>query len=387
VNSINLIKVGFYRPFYLSVLLLIFFSSCSSEVEQRERRYDYYPSKTTINYAKGFKVSYHSSYKIVDVFKDLDSTQIVQRYFLVEQGTKAPEMKEKDQMIRVPLASAACLSTTQVAYLSELKMVDKISGVGHASSIRDSIISKQIEKGWTLEITRSGQLDIELLLQANTTLLMANSFDQMAVSSLLELDIPVIYSSEYLENDVLARAEWIKFFALFFNAEKRATIIFDTIEQEYLATKNAIEEIEDFPVVMFGSYYQGTWYVPGGESLISGLFNDAGAKYSFSESKVRSNIHIDSESLIEKMDQIDYWGMILAKKSNINEDDFLAGDARMQQLAKEENLIFFYSNTSENDYFGKANLEPHIILKDLGKIFHPKLFPQHQFVYFQPYNE
>jgi len=366
---------------------MIILASCKSENKNVENRFDYYPSKTDVRYAKGFKVTYHKSYKILELFKDLDSTQVIQRYYLVEQGTKLPKMNENDQMIRVPLASAACLSTTQVAYLSKLNMVDKISGVGHASSIKDSIISKQLKDGWTLEITRSGQLDIELLLQANTTLLMANSFDQMAVSSLIELDIPVVYSSEYMESDVLARAEWLKFFALFFNAEKDAERLFTAIEQEYLKTKNEIGSLEDFPSVMFGSYYQGTWYVPGGESLISGLFKDAGAKYIFDYQEGKANVHIDSEALIEKMDQIDFWGMILAKEIDVSESDFLGGDERMQELAEKMRMNFFYSNTHENDYFGKANLEPQIIVKDLGKIFHPELFPEHQFVYFQPYKK
>lgn len=386
MNAIKLYKVGFSRPFYLAIVLLFAFSSCTSESNEDQNRYDYYPSKTKLNYAKGFMVSYHKSYKILEVYNDLDSTQLVKRYFLVEQGTKVPEMNENDQMISVPLASTSCLSTTQVAYLTALNKANTIAGVGHADFIKDSLLSKQIKEGWTMEITRSGQLDVELLLQANTTLLMANVFDQLSVNSLSELDIPVVFSAEYLENNVLARAEWIKYFALFFNAERQAEQIFNEIEKEYFATKQKIESKSDRPSVMFGSYYQGTWYVPGGESLISSLFNDAGADYIFKNLKGKGNTHIDSESLIEKMDKIDHWGMILAKEGSTNLDDFLGGDRRMKELAEELELNFFYSNTFENDYFGRANLEPNVILKDLGKIFHPELFPEHQFVYFQSFN-
>jgi iron complex transport system substrate-binding protein len=379
--------VGFNRPFYFLVILAVISVSCESRDENKVESYDYYLAKTSLNYAKGFKVSYFHSYKIVDVFDDLDSSKLVKRYFLVEQGTRIPEMKANEQLIRVPIASTACLSTTQVAYLAALNQVDKISGVGYASSIMDSLVKKQINDGWTMEITRSGQLDIELILQANTSLLMANTFDQLSVASLSELDIPVIFSAEYLENDVLARAEWIKFFALFFNAEKKANQLFVSIEKEYLDAKKKIELNTNKPLIMFGSYYQGTWFVPGGKSLISGLFNDAGASYLFNSNESRNNIHVDTESLIEKMDQIDYWGMVLSKEEAISENDFLEGDLRMKELALDQNMHFFYSNAVQSDYFGKAYIEPHVLLKDLGKIFHPSLFNEHQFVYFQSHNK
>lgn len=385
MNSLNQYKVGSFRPFYLLLSLLLFFSSCNSSIEKEGggERFDYYPFKVTIDHAKGFSVRYFKSYKIVDVFNNQDSTDLVQRYYLVEQGTKVPEMEANSTMIRVPLASVACLSTTQVSYLSALKVSNSISGVGHASSIKDSIVQQQLKQGWTSEITRSGQLDKELILLSNTSLLMANAFDELSVASLSELNIPVIYSTEYIESDALARAEWIKFFALFFNAEKKAGAYFNKIETEYQKLKQKIASTPIKHGVMFGSYYQGTWYVPGGESLIPSLFHDAGADYIFSDQSTPQNVHIDSESLIERLDQIKYWGFVLSKDGKANAEDLLGGDQRIMDLAKE--MEYFYCNSFESDYFGMANLEPQVLLKDLGKIFHPELFPEHQFVYFQSF--
>ena len=74
----------------------------------------------------------------------MDTSVVFQRYFLVEQGTNVPEMKEEDQLIRVPMASVSCLSTTQVSYLSILGHANSISGVGYASDIKDSIIQEWV---------------------------------------------------------------------------------------------------------------------------------------------------------------------------------------------------------------------------------------------------
>jgi iron complex transport system substrate-binding protein len=378
-------KVGFFRPFYFLLFISVVLFSCSNEDHNEEPRFDYYPSKIEITYAKGFSVSYFKSYKIVDVYNDGDSTELIQRYYLVEQGTKAPEMESDAELIRVPLASVSCLSTTQIAYLSVLKQCNAISGVGHADFIKDSIIQEQVSKGWTIEITRGGQVDKELILQSNTSTLMANAFDELSVSSLSELGIPVIYSTEYLENNALARAEWIKFFALFFNAEKKASTYFTELEKKYNEIQEKIIEKNAEPGVMFGSYYQGTWFVPGGKSLIPSLFKDAGASYVYADQMSVDNVHIDPESLMQRMSQIDYWGFVLSKEAEPDLSDFLGGDQRMQDLAVKLDMNFFYCNSFYCDYFGMANLEPDVLLQDLGKIFHPSLFPDHQFVYFQSF--
>lgn len=378
-------RVGFFRPFYFFSFISIILFSCSHSGDSDEARFDYYPSKIAITYAKGFSVSYYKSYKIVDVYNDGDSTELIKRYYLVEQGTKAPEMESDAEMIRVPLASVSCLSTTQIAYLSVLNECNAVSGVGYADFIKDSVIQEQVAKGWTIEITRGGQLDKELILQSNTTTLMANAFDELSVSSLAELGIPVIYSTEYLENNALARAEWIKFFALFFNAEKKASTYFNQLEKRYKEVQKKIEEKTSIPNVMFGSYYQGTWFVPGGKSLIPSLFGDAGASYVYADQMSVDNVHIDSESLMQRMSEIDYWGFVLSKEEDPDLSDFLGGDQRMLDLAVDLDMSFFYCNSFYCDYFGMANLEPDVLLKDLGKIFHPSLFPEHQFVYFQTF--
>ena len=136
---------------------------------------------------------------------------------------------------------------------------------------------------------------------------------------------------------------------------------------------------------MFGSYYQGAWFVPGGQSLITGLFEDAGANYIYKDQETIKNINIDSESLMERMDKIDHWGFVFSKDGKAVELDFLSGDDRMAELATKLGMKYFYCNSFYADYFGMANLEPDVVLKDLGKIFHPDLFTEHQFVYFQSF--
>lgn len=351
-------------------------------------RYDYFPGKIKIQYAEGFKVSYFPSYKIVEVFENGESKTTSNKYILVEQGTQVPEHNPSDIIVRVPISSVACLSTTHIPYLKALGQIDKISGIGNPDLVLDSVLLEQIEKEWTMGITSSGQVDIEKILESNTNILMAYPFDKMALEGIEKFDIPVIYIGEYLENSVLARAEWIKFFALFFNKEKVANQFFTEIEQEYRAAKSMIDSAakKSNSTVFFGSFYQDVWFAPGGKSLIPGLINDAGANYLFHDDNSTQNLTLDVEVILNKIPEIKFWGQVLASSSDPVISDFMAGDQRFLNTAQKAGAKFFYVNSKQSDYFGQANLEPDVLLKDLGNIFYPGLFLNHQFVYFQPLN-
>ena len=380
-------KAGLVRLFlYTLVLLTVISCEEKNGGNTPELRHDYYPQKINLKYAEGFRVKYFKSYKLLEIFSGADSTRILKRYLLVEQGTRAPEHSPEDVVIKVPVFSMSCLSTTHVPYIAALGKIENISGIGHPETVLDTILKKQIREGWTLGITSSGQPDAEKILEANTAILMAYPFDQINTEALSRFNIPVVYAAEYLEHSALARAEWIKFFALFFNREKQANRIFGEIEKRYL---NAQKEIEknaagNRPGVFFGSYYQDVWYAPGGGSLMSGLIGDAGGNYLFAADPSTGNLTIDREVIMEKLKDINYWGQIFTSEQNPVKNDFMGGDPRLLSRAQQIPVSFFYVNSQKSDYFGKASLEPDVLLKDLANIFRPGLLPNHDFVYFHP---
>ncbi len=379
-----------FRPFLYWSFFVFVITACSTETEQdvKEMRYDYFQGKIKIKYAHGFKVAYFPSYKIVEVFENAESKEPSIKYILVEQGTQIPEHNPGDIIVRVPIASVSCLSTTHIPYLKALGQIDKISGIGNPKLVLDSVLLEQIKKEWTIGITTSGQVDIEKILESNTNILMAYPFDKIALEGIEKFNIPVVYVGEYLENTVLARAEWIKFFALFFNKEKIANRFFTEVEQNYMTARAKIDSIsgKSRAIVFFGSFYQDVWFVPGGKSLIPGLLNDAAANYLFVDDESTNNLTIDSEVILNKIPEINFWGQIVASNNTVEITNFMAGDNRFLAAAEKTGIKFFYVNSKQSDYFGQANLQPDVLLKDIGNIFYPGLFINHQFVYFQPLN-
>lgn len=110
--------------------------------------------------------------------------------------------------------------------------------------------------------------------------------DMPHIDKLRSLGIPVVYTAEYLEPHPLGRAEWIKFFAAFFDKEHLADTIFNKIEQEYLNIKTKASNIKNKPQVLLNTPFEGIWYLPGTSSYMVQLINDAGGKYNIRHSSI-----------------------------------------------------------------------------------------------------
>jgi iron complex transport system substrate-binding protein len=79
-------------------------------------------------------------------------------------------------------------------------------------------------------------LNFELILDLKPDVVFAygiNASVNKMVARLREFGIPVVLVAEYLEEDPLAKMEWIKFFGCFFNTLDDAAAIFDSAANEY----------------------------------------------------------------------------------------------------------------------------------------------------------
>jgi iron complex transport system substrate-binding protein len=83
----------------------------------------------------------------------------------------------------------------------------------------------------------------------------------------------------------------------------------------------------------------------------------------------------------------DFW---LIGNSSKSLDDLKTTDPRMTEIPAFKNKRIYNSNLRANDYgddFWESGIvKPDIILKDLIKIFHPELVPEHEFYYYRHLN-
>jgi iron complex transport system substrate-binding protein len=190
------------------------------------------------------------------------------------------------------------------------------------------------------------------------------------IDKLKSLGIPVVYTAEYLEPHPLGRAEWIKFFATFFDKARLADTIFSKIEQEYLNIKAKSSIKEHKPQILLNTPFEGIWYLPGTSSYIVQLINDAGGKYIFDTLQSKDIYPMNIEWVIHNAQNADVWlnTGLYARKEELQNESF--------KLIKayRNNKIFNHIKTTEHNgsskFWEQGVVEPHIILQDLYNIFH-----------------
>lgn len=350
---------------------------------------DYFPDKVDLDYASGFTVDYHNHYKVVTVNDPWPGASQSFEYLLVQCGTPVPKGFDQAQLVTVPVERVVTLSTTYLPHFDQLDRVDALIGVAEFDPVSTPSVRARIDRGDLSEFTSGAMVNLERLLVAQPDLVMAFSLgnDNDTYPRLIQSGVPVAFVAEYREASPLARAEWLKFTALFLNQEAAAQEQFEGITQAYNALVQLTQGIEQRPTVLTGSSYEGTWSMAQGESYAAQLLRDAGADYLWADTPGTGSTPLDIEAVYGRAAQADFW-------VNLSQDwqtqaDAIAADPRYGQFQALGQNRAYNNNarvnpTGGNDFWESGPVNPHRILADLISIFHPDLLPDHDLIYYQP---
>lgn len=320
-------------------------------------------------YAQRFQVWVRGEDRLVLVFGhggELDTAGI---YWITDTPHEAIPPGGPTPLNRV-LSRVAVGSTTHVPYVSALGRVGAIAACAHSGQVRDPAFRRLVDKGAVREIAVGDGLDRELLLSLDVQLLFAYPFGRGEGNTVQGLGIPAVEVSEYLEEHPLGRAEWLRFFGVLFGEERKADSLFAGIRERYEAIR-ADSATTGGPTVLFGSVWDGQWWVPPGNSYMARLIEDAGGRYLFADRKGDGNIAVDMETMVTEGARADYWGMIAQVTDSATEEDFTQGDARLKAFRSVQKQQLFLGNTTDEDLFGQALLEPDVVLESLRSAMHP----------------
>lgn len=344
-----------------------------------------FTTQLPIEHARGFDLTYHGSYKMLHLLLGRDTI----RYLLLPAGKPVPPQANADQIIRIPVRSMVTQSTTQIGLLAFLEAEDIVTAVDEADYVYNRKIKQRVTEGSIQEVGGGENLNMEQVLALSPDLLMVSGMPGIVLDryqALLDTGIPVLVNSEWMENSLLAKAEWVKLMAALTNREALAKEKFTDIEQKYDSVAAVASRAKDKPEVIIGSPFQGTWYVPGGNSYRSHLLQQAGAKWPWASDTTAVSLHIDFETMYAYGLEAAYWlhpGQVNSRQ------ELLAKDARFADFRSfRENQV--YNNNRRmneeglgNDYFESGIVYPHLILSDVVKILHPALLPDYELYYYK----
>jgi len=336
-----------------------------------------------VRYAKLFSIERGDGYTLV---KDGLNRTIL----LVRRGQSAPQNVRADLVVQVPVERAVLMSATHVALVERLReyspgIWDRVAGIMWGRSYQWFFpeVERMIEEGKLVDVGAAWSPDYELLVSLRPDLVMIYTFEGDPVRSKLEeLKVPYVVNSEYLEDTLLGRFEWIKFVAAFFGLDEVGAEVFRLVELRYQLTSHkvsaSIEALDLRPVkVAWFSVYRGTIYVAGGLSYVANSIYDLKAVYAFSDLKVTGGAQVSLEEFVARASDAD---VLVVSTDLIQSLEALTEE--IPQIAefkavREGRVYRFNSNVYQLGYMDTEGW-----FLDLASMLYPELFPEHTPSYF-----
>lgn len=367
-------------------------------VTEYDAEVDYFPEKAELDYVQGFTVEYFNNYKVINAFPYFGASEAeAVKYVLVQCGTPAPEGFDDAYIVEVPVQRVIALSTTYLPHFAELGAVDTLIGLDTFTYTTTAEVVEKIEAGELVEVGGGASgvdLNVEVVLNSEPDLVMTDTFGDPATGVGATLDgtgITVATAPDYLEATPLGRAEWIKYTALFLNAEGAAETLFDQKVTEYQALIELAANVpeDERVVVLTNTIFADSWYIPGVPSYTGQLIVDAGGVPAMSDDPQIAEspfaVPYSFEAVYEGALDADVW---LANVFNaLTREDLIAQDARYADFAALQSGRVYNNNKRTNgsggsDFYESGVTNPHIVLADLIAIFYPDLLPDHELYYF-----
>ncbi|PJA07848.1 MAG: ABC transporter substrate-binding protein [Flavobacteriales bacterium CG_4_10_14_0_2_um_filter_32_8] len=371
---------------------LSIFLSCNSDKKDRII-IENIPSTTVkipIKYAKGFTIEQFENYKLVT----LKNVWVGEKksYHYILYSNKKPTGYPTAIFIKTPIKSIACMSLTHVAFIEKLAQENSIIALSGCDYVNSTNIQHRIKDKKIKEIGQEQQINYETLVELNPNLIMGFGIDASSTSTINKmqtLGLKVVLNAEYMESHPLGKAEWIKFIAAFYNEDAKAAAIFDALENDYLALSKLTQQIKNKPTVFTGMPWNGAWYVPGAKSYQAQLFFDAGANYLWKDgNESEGSVLKSKEIIVDEALNADFWINLNSYKSIA---EVVAFDKKFTTFRAVKNKNLFNNDKRlniklGNDYWESGVANPHVVLADLIKIFHPEII-EHELYYYQKLGE
>jgi len=347
-----------------------------------------------VRFAQHFTLEFGEGYKKLTVLQPWAGASEAMVYYLVPRGSGVPEGVGDAQVIETPVRSLVAMSTTYYPFLEKLGKLDALVAVDDATYAYNPQVRARAADGSLVLVgggAGGGSVNVEKLLALSPDLIMTSASGSPELDAhpkLLEAGLPVVINADYLEQSPLGRAEWGIFIAAFFDLEDQAAQDFDALAQRYEAAKALTATLDSKVSVFTNTDYQGTWYVPGGESYAALLLKDAGASYIFADQAGFGAAPLAFEAVYDAARDADFW---LNVGFAADLDSLLAMDTRYAEFkAFAQGSVYNYNarvtEMGGSDYFESGVANPDIILKDLIRIFYPDLLPGHALYYYQQLN-
>jgi len=366
-------------------LAIISFIGCKKSSENLKNTLTNF--ENSIQYAKGLEIYKHQGFSIVKITNPWPNAKENFTYILQEKNGIVPDSLKRFTVIPTPLRSIVVTSTTHIPALELLGVENTLVGFPNTNYISSVKTRKLIDAGKIREVGVNENLNTEVLIDMKPDVIVSFGLNNSnpTLDNLQKSGLKVILNGDWTEQSPLGKAEWIKFFGALYGLDAKANTIFSEIEKEYNSTLALAKKATTKPTVLSGAMYQKIWYVPQGESWASLFLKDAQSNYLWSNTKGTGSLSVPFEIVLEKAQNAEFW---IAPGDFSSLKEMSDSNPHYNQFASFKNKkVYSYAVNKGTKggiiYFEWSPTRPDWVLKDLIKIFHPELLPNHKLFFFQ----
>lgn len=278
--------------------------------------------------------------------------------------------------IPVPLKSVVCMSTSHISYISAIGEDSTVVAVSGAQYITNPKINSGISAGQIKDIGFETSINYEMLLQLSPDVVFTYGIsgeNNIYIDKIRELGIQVIVVGDYMEEHPLGKLEYLKFFGTLFSKEAQSDSLYSAIKSRYIRKRELVADVIDRPKVLLNAPWKDIWYIPGVNSYMSHLIQDAGGQILLSKEGDNPSNPNSLEGVYIEAENADFW---LNPNFYTSLSQLETGNPLFKRLP-----VFtkgkVYNNTKRNtsrggsDFWETGVIEPDLILNDLINILHP----------------
>lgn len=369
----------------LSILLFSFMGCQNSKPTIKKNS-----TTNEVKHATGFSLKNYDDFSIVTVSNPWPNSNKTFTYVLHKKNSTIPDSLKQFQQIQIPIKNIVVTSTTHIPSLEMLDVTDKLIGFPNLNYISSEKVRVRIDAKKIKELGSNQSLNTEALIDMQPEVIIGYGIDNTnpTLDNLQKSGLKVVLNGDWNEQSPLGKAEWIKLFGALFDKQTLANSLFKSIEHEYTTTLSLVKNSTQKPSILAGALYEDKWYLPQGESWGAQFLANAGGNYLWQQTKGTGSLALSFEEVIEKGLNAEFWigpgqftSLADLAKASENYTKFKA--------YKTKNIYTFSAKKGKTGgviYYELAPNRPDIVLKDLVKILHPDLLPNHTLYFFQKLN-
>ena len=337
-----------------------------------------------MKYSSLLQIVKHADYTVVTIRNPWDTLKVLHTYLLADREKPLPEHLPEGTVVRTPLQKTVIYSSVHCSLWSELDELKGIGGVCGLEYIKLPQIQEGCRNGSIVNVGNSMNPDIERIIDLRPDAILLSPFENSGgYGRVGKLNIPIIECADYMETSALGRAEWMRLYGLLLGKEAQADSLFAGIEKEYLTlTQQVKSQNLKRPTVISEMKNSSAWYIPGGNSTMGRLYQDAGADYVFAYLSNSGSVPLAFETVFDRGGNADIWLIKYNQPQDKTYSELERDYAPYARFKAFQDRKVYGCNTNHVPFYEESPFHPELLLKDLIKIFHPELLPDYDLKYF-----